>query len=814
MNDLRFAFRQLLKNPGFTAVAVLTLALGIGANSAIFSVVSGVLLRPLPYKEPDRIVTVLHEYSAPVAPADFLDWREQNRSFEILAAAEAWGGTLTGKDRPENIRGIRMGTGLMELLGVAPQIGRGFQADDYLPGHENVVVLSHGLWQRRFGGSPDIIGQSITLDSHSSTVIGVMPPSFRFAPFWATKSEMWAPLSLTERARERGSHSLRIFGRLKPGVTRQQAQADMETIWKRLEAAYPDTNAGRSIHVDALLDKVVGNIRTALLVLLGAVAFVMLIACVNVANLLLARAAAREKEMSIRAALGSSRWRIVRQLLTESLMLSCFGALLGLLIGSLGVGFLKEYLAGSANSYSVRLPRVGEIGMDAPTLLFTIGIAVLTGVVFGLVPALQAARPNLQGALQEGSRGSSAGRTSQRLRGLLVISEVALALVMLAGAGLLLRSFSRLSAIDPGFNPKNTLSMTVSLAGQDAFTGPKREAFYQALFQKIGAIPGVQSVSAINHLPLAGDQWGRGIYAEGHPLPAPGQGDGAVYRVCVPHYFSTMGMTLLRGRDFTERDRSQAPEVVVINEALARRQFGAEDPIGRRITMDDPRGTPEWLTVVGVVKDVRQGSWAEVPQNEFYLPWLQTDSYVTSTAGHFAYMTLVIRTGADPRSFVGAVQNAVWSLNADAPVSSVTTLEEVVSDAVWQQRFNVILIDLFAALALVLAVVGIYGVTAYSVTQRTREIGVRMALGAGRGDVVGMVVGQGARLALAGVTLGVVTALALTRLMRGLLYEVAPSDPATFVGVSLLLVVSALVACWLPARRAAKVDPMVALRAE
>jgi putative ABC transport system permease protein len=395
-----------------------------------------------------------------------------------------------------------------------------------------------------------------------------------------------------------------------------------------------------------------------------------------------------------------------------------------------------------------------------------------------------------------------------------VISEMALALVMLAGAGLLLRSFSKLSAIDPGFSTKNALSMTVSVAGQDAFTGPKREAFYQALFQKISAIPGVQSVSAINHLPLAGDQWGRGLYVEGHPLPEPGKGDGAVFRVCMPGYFSTMGMKLLRGRDFTAMDRQKSTEVVIVNKTLAQRQFGNDNPLGHRITLDNPRSNPEWLTIVGVVNDARQGSWADAPENEYYLPWLQSDSYVGSTVGHYAYMTLVIRTAVPPRSVAGAVQNAVWSLNGDAPVSSIETLDEVASDAVWQQRFNVILIDLFAALALVLSVVGIYGVTAYAVTQRTREIGVRMALGAGRGDVVGMVVGHGGRLALAGVAIGVVAALALTRLMSGLLYEIAPWDPLTFIVVSVFLLVAALVASWLPARRAAKVDPMVALRHE
>ncbi len=708
-----------------------------------------------------------------------------------------------------------MGDGLMRLLGVPPLLGRSFQADDYLPGHENVVVLSYGLWKRLFGGSLDVLGETITLDLHAYSVIGVMPPDFRFAPFWSTKTEMWAPLLLTDRANQRDAHSLRVFGRLKPGVNRQQAQAEMNTIWKRLEAAYPDSDSGRTVQVESLLDKVVGNVRTALLVLLGAVIFVMLIASVNVANLLLVRAASREKELAMRAAIGCGRWRLVRQLLMESLMLSLIGAMLGLVVGAFGVGILRDFLAGSANNYSVRLPRVSEIGMDAPTLLFTFGVALLTGLIFGLIPALQAARTNPQSALQDGSRGASAGRSSARLRSLLVVAEVAIAVVMLCGAGLLLRSFAHLSAVDPGFSTRNALSLTVSLAGQAEFTGPKREVFYRALFEDIKALPGVRSVGAINHLPLAGDQWGRGVYVEGRSMPPPGKGEGAVYRVCLPGYFSTMGITILRGRDFSDGDRLGTPEVVVINETLARRQFSGKDPIGHRLTLDDPRGAhAEWLTIVGVVKDVRQGSWADEPDSEIYLPWLQSSDYLASTAGHFAYMTLIIRTGPDPRAMIKAVQNTIWSLNSYAPVSNITTLDEVVSDAVWQQRFNVILINLFAGLALLLAAIGIYGVTAFSVTQRTREIGVRMALGADRGDVVGMVVNHGARLALAGAAVGLVLALGFTRLMQGLLYHVTPTDPITLVGALLFLLIAAVIASWLPARRASKLDPMEALRTE
>jgi predicted permease len=815
MNDLKLAFRQLTKNPGFTAVAVITLALGIGANTAIFSVVNGVLFRPLAYKEPDRIVTILHDGRNPVAPADFLDWREQSLSFERMAAAEAWGGTLTGGERPEAIAGIRMGEGLMELLGVAPLLGRTFQADDYLPGNEHVLVLSHRLWQRRFGGSREVVGKTVTLDGKAYIVIGVMPSEFQFAPFWMTKSELWAPLPLADRANNRALHSLRVFGRLKAGVARAKAQAEMDTICRRLEQAYPATNAGRTVRVDALLDKVVGDIRRGLLVLLGAVIFVLLIACANVANLLLVRAAAREREMAIRAALGAGRWRTVRQLLTESFVLSLSASALGLVIGFVGVTALKDYVEGSASSFNIRLPRVHDIGIDPPTLLFTLGIALLTGLVFGLAPALQSVKADLQGTLKESSRGTSSGRRSGRLRAVLVVSEMALALVMLIGAGLLMRSFARLAGVDPGFKPKNVLSMTVSLAGQNDFIGPKREAFYDQLLQKIESLPGVKSASAINHLPLAGDMWSLDLAIEGRPLPAPGQGIAGVYRVCLPKYFSTMGMSLLRGRDFSEQDRLGSPEVVIINESLMRREFPDENPLGKRVTLDRlPNPNPEWLTIIGVVKDAKQRSLTDNANSEFYLPWRQTSAYLEQTGGHVAYMTLVIRTATNPLALIDGVQRAVWSLNRSAPVSGITTLEEVMANAVWRERFNLILIAIFAWLALLLASVGIYGVMAYSVGQRTQELGIRLALGAQKRDLLGLVLGQGMRLALLGAMIGLAGALALSRFLQSLLFGVSPIDGVTFVGAPVVLAFVALLACWLPARRATRIDPISALRHE
>ncbi len=813
MHDLKFAFRQLLKNPGFTAVAVLTLALGIGANTAIFSVINGVLLRPLQYRQPDRLVTLLHEGRSPVAPADFLDWRAQNQSFEAMAAAEAWGGTLAGGDRPEAVFGIRFGQGMFEILGVPPLTGRTFQPADFKPGNNHVLVLGYALWQRRFGGDASVLGKTLPLNGESYTVVGIMPPQFRFTPFWATKAEMAAPLDLTARATSRGGSSLRVFGRLKTNVSLLEAQTEMDAICQRLEQTFPDTNTGRTVQVDALLDQVVGSIRRGLLVLAGAVVFVLLIACANVGNLLLARAAARRKEMAIRTALGATRWRTIRQLLTESLVLAVIAGALGLLLGYGSVAGIKELLAGDSSSFRIRMPRLAEITMDSTMLVFTGGVALLTSLLFGLAPALQAARLDLRSGLNEGGRGTTEGRRGRRLRSTLVVAEITLALITLVGAGLMFRSFTRLASVDPGFNPENVLTLDVTLQGQPEMVGKNRERFYREVLQTIGALPGVVSASAINHLPLAGDIWGQNLGIEGRPIPKPGERIGVAYRVCRPGYFSTMGIGLLRGRDFTEHDKSDSLAVIIINDQLARARWPGEDPIGRRVTLDDPANNPKWLTIVGIVKNVKQTSWTSEAADEIYIPFSQSP-FLSNPAGHYSAMTLVIRTATNPSSLAHAAQNVVWSINRGAPVSKVTTLEQVIGNAIWQPRFNLILIGLFASLALLLGAIGIYGVMAYAVTQRTQEIGVRLALGAQTRDVLGLVVRQGMRLALGGVVVGLAGALALVQVMRTLLFEVTPFDPLTFACVPVILMAVALLACWLPARRAAKVDPMEALRCE
>lgn len=810
LQDIRYGIRMLLKHPGFSLIAVFTLALGIGANTAIFSVVNGVLLRPLAYHEPERIVTLLHEGQRPVSPANFLDFQANGRSFEQMAAAEAWGGALTDIDRPEQISGLRMGEGLFDMLGVPSMLGRTLRPEDYAPGKDRVLVLSHKLWQRVFGGDAGVVGRQVRLSGESYTVVGIMPPQFQFPPFWSTRAEMWTPLDLKSRGTNRRLNSLRAFARLKPGVPLAQAQTEMETISRQLAAAYPEANAELNIRVDPLNEKVVGNVRPALLILSVTVGIVLLIACANVACLLLARAAARQREIAVRGAMGASRGRILRQMLTESLLLALSGAAGGLLLAVWGVNWLTALLAGNSTGFSVKLPRLGEIQLDPAALVFTISVSLLCALIFGLAPALLASRPDLNQLLKEGGRGTVTGRG--RLREMLVVAELALSLVLLIGAGLLMNSFLKLQAVDPGFDQRNLLTATISLAGASQYVGPARETFYRQLIAQIKSVPGVESASAINHLPLAGDTWGTAIVIEGRPMPPAGQDVEATYRVSRPDYFRTMGIPLRAGRDFTDHD---APGVAIINEKLARRYWPSEDAVGKRLTLDNPRDSArpvQWLTVVGVTKDVKQDSWTNAPANELYLPFKESGLFYTGTGPQSTAMTLVVRTSVPPLSLTTALQDAVRSVDRSLPVSRVVTMEQIVADALWQPRFNLQLIALFAGLALVLAAVGLYGVMAWSVAQRSHEVGLRMAMGAQQRDVLRLVVGQGMKLALAGVALGLLASVALTRTMTKLLYSVSATDPITFVSIAALLLVIAFLACYFPARRASKVDPMVALR--
>jgi len=806
--DLKYGLRVLARRPGFTLVAALTLALGIGATTAIFSVVNAVLLRPLPFADPDRLVVALHDGANPVSPADFADWRDQSQVLSDLTAVEIWGPYLAGPDRREQMGAVRATAGLFDMLGTAPLLGRTFQAGEDRPGAAPVVVLSHGLWQRRFGGDTGIVGQRLALDGVSYEVIGVMPPEFQFPLFWAMKAEMWGPLALADRTGARASRSLRVFGRLKPGVTLGQAQAEMGAIARRLAEAYPRTNAGLGVTVLPLHQKVVGGVRPLLLVLLGAVGCVLLISCVNVANLLLVRASGRNREMAVRQALGASRLRLARQMLTESLLLSGLGGAAGLALAFWATQAL------TANLPAETLPRQQAIGLDGRALAFTTLMALLTGLVFGLAPALQAGRADLNSGLKEGGRDAAGGGRARRVRSLLVVAEVALALVLLIGAGLMIRSFAQLQRVDPGFDPSNLLTMTVSVTGSQHAEGPRRAAFFGELLDRVRALPGAESASAINHLPLGGDVWGTRFTIEGRPAPAPGEVPGATFRVTRPDYFRVMRIPLRAGRDFTEQDDERAPGVAIVNETLARLHWPGEDALGRRIKLGSPEADGRWLTVVGVAKDVKQAEWAAAPRAELYQPYLQAAEYLRRPAPHVSYLTLVVRAAGDPMRLAPAVEREVRALDKDAPVAEVATMESVIARKMWQPRLSMFLLGSFAALAVALAAVGIYGVMSYAVAQRTHELGLRMALGAEPRRVLRLVLAQGLKLALAGVGLGLLSAYALTRVMGSLLYGVSATDPVTFAGVAVLLALVALLACYVPALRATRVDPLVALRHE
>jgi len=812
--DLRYAFRMLLKRPGFTAVAVLALALGIGANSAIFSVVNGVVLRALPYKDPESLMMVWSRrpllqvlagsQEFPVSAADFTDWRDQNQVFEQIAAFHTQPFNITAAGEPEFLGGVRASANLFSLLGIEAKLGRTFLPEEDQPGAGHVVVISHGLWERRFGSDPNIVGQKLTLNDEPYTVVGVMPPGFQFprkgempagyqfprqADLYTTLA--WTPNQIDNRGRE----FLAVVARLKPGVTVAQASADMDGIAERLKQQYPQFNANKEVLIVPLHQQVIGKVRTALLVLLGAVGFVLLIACANVANLLLARAASRQKEIAIRTALGASRSRVIRQLLTESVLLSLTGGTLGLLLSMWGVDLLMAI--SPAN-----LPRVDAISVDVRVFAFTLAVSLLTGIVFGLVPAIQASKPDVNEALKEGGRTSSVGHN--RFRSVLVVTEVALSLVLLIGAGLMIRSFVHLLNSSPGLKPQSVLTLDVGLP-RTKYTGPQQAAFFQQVIERLKSLPGVQSAGAVYPLPLSGAEEGMGFGIEGRAALAPGEVNSAGPGWVSPDYFNVMGIPLLRGRELTERDGIDSPRVLVINEAMAARYFPDEDPIGKRVAFDQVNNTPNWREIVGVIGDVKHSALDSDPKPEMYFPFTQFPSF---------FMTLVVRTSGDPLNLVAAARSEVLAVKNDQPISNVHTMEELLSNSIAQRRFNMLLLSIFAGVALLLAAVGIYGVMSYSVAQRTHELGVRMALGAQTSHVLALVVKQGMTLALAGVGIGLAAAFALTRILESLLYGVSSTDPLTFTVIALLLASVAFVACYLPARRATKVDPMVALRYE
>ncbi len=798
LQDIRYALRQLRKSPGFAVVAVITLALGIGANTAVFSVVDQVLLHPLPYPDSDRIVKVSETLEGistdDASPANYLDWVSQNQAFAQMAASRGWQGSLSAGDRPERIRGTMTTPSFFPLFGVSPILGRGMEASDAQPGNDHVVVLGYGLWQRYFAADRTIVGRSIQLNGEPYTVVGVMPPNFSPDEYgelwlpspWGVPTHPLAPDKDPRQFRDR--NYLDVWARLKPGVTAQQARAELDTIGRRLEKEYPDSNDKVGVSFLPLHEYVTGDIRPVLLVLLAAVVVVLLIGCANVANLLLARATARAKEISIRTTLGASRPRLLRQLLTESILLALLGGVLGLLLAVVAVPSLLALSPPDIRQFK-------QIGINREVLAFSFLASMVCGVVFGLIPALQASRSNPSEFLKEGERGSTGNRG--RTRSALVIAEVGLSLVLLVGAGLLVKSFVRLMDVNPGFDPDRLLTFNLGLPSS---TDPARQlAFYQQVLQQLQALPGVRAVGAVSRLPLAGGNSSRSFNVPGNERDY-----NADIRVSTPDYFRTMGIPLLKGRSFSESDLGSSLKIAVVNDAFARAVFPGQDPIGKQLTHFGPDNLT--LQIVGVVGNVRHVGLDTEPNPEIYQLLGQAQ---------WPSMFVAIRSAtSDATSVTSAAQNVVWSVNKDVPLANLRTMQDVIANSVQRRRFSMLLLTIFAAVAMLLAAVGLYGVMSYSVAQRTKEIGIRMALGARRPDVLALVVKQGMALVLLGIAAGTLLSLGITRLISGMLFGITATDPLTFAGVAALLGAVALLANYLPARRAASVDPMVALRYE
>jgi predicted permease len=803
--DLRYGLRTLLKNPGFTIVAVVALALGIGANTAIFSVVNAVLLRPLPFKNPQQLV-IVWENAAHLgfpkntpSPPDFLDWQRQNTVFTGMAAMAERSFNLTGVGQPERLDGRRVSANLFDLLGVPALLGRTFVPDDDRAG-THVVLLSQSLWQRRFGSDPSVIGRAITLNGESYTVIGVMPRSVHLPAYGTWQDKLWVPIAFTnEEVTERGTHFLDVIARMKHGITLKQAQAEMETIAARLAKQYPKSNTRIGATVTPLHEEIVGDIKPALLILLGAVGFVLLIACADVANLLLARAAVREKEIALRLAVGASRSRLTRQFFTESVLLAFLGAGFGLLLALAGIHVLKTFVPSM-------ILQIQAINIDGKVLVFTASIALLTGIAFGLAPAMHALDSNLSDSLKEGGRDSAVSRKGNRLRGLLVIGEVAVSFILLIGAGLLINTFLHLRNLNPGFRTDHLLTMKVDLSEVKYPDGERRGLFFDEVLRRIRALPGVQSAAVAGNLPFTYNGDSATIAVEGIPDPPPDQWPDVIYRAIGPGYFSAMGIPMIRGRDFTDQDKADSKKVVVISEKTAQHYWPGQDPIGKRLKPGATTSEIPWREVIGVVKDVRQNDFIAQPKMQMYFNYRQLKTLAANA--------LVVRTSVEPMSLATAVRNAIWAVDKDQPVADIDTMDHIVSEAIARQRFSMLLLGIFAALALVLAAVGIYGVMSYSVAQRTHEIGIRMALGARRGDVLRMTVKQGLKLVSAGMMLGLAVAFLLTRVLASLLFGISATDPITFFGISLVLLSVAILASYVPALRATKVDPIVALRAQ
>src|ERR1041384_2290699 len=806
IKDIRYGARGLGKHPGFTAIVVITLALGIGASTAIFSVVDNVLLRRLPYRNSERIVAIeeinREGKRGQVTSANFLDWRAQNTVFEQLAAIKTTTANVALSDQAERIDLAQTNANFFDVFGITPQYGRLFIPADEQAGHAPVVVVSHALWQRRFGADPSLVGKPITLDGSTYNVIGIAPPGFQYPD----KTELWLPpLRLVPElfpgqdvTQTRRMGYLAAVALLKPGVSVQQAASEMETITARLRQQYPDANNTRFNRVVSLHEHLVGDTNKLLWLLLGAVTFVLLIGCANVANLLLASGASRQKEMAIRTALGASRARVVRQLFTESTLLALTGGTVGLLIAYWGVAGITKLLPDD-------FPRLNEIHMNVRVLAFTFAASVLTGILFGLVPALQISRPDVQEAIRETGRGVSGNRRQSRFRQALIVVEVALSVVLLVGAGLLFRSFLRLQSVNTGFVAEHVWTAKLTPSGTSYKDQADYDKFYSQVLEKVSAVPGVQDAGVINTLPLDKGPTA-GFRVDGRPVTTPDKWPMANYRAVSPNYFRAMGIPVLQGRAYTDRDNLNSPLVMIVNQKLADEEFSGENPIGKRITFGNTNNNqPVWFEIVGVVANVRSLELSEEPTAELYFATLQD---------YWPAMSLVVRSNVDSPNLSASVRQIVNEVDKSVPVSNVQMMDHVVSASITQPRFNLFLLGLFSTVAMLLSAAGIYGVTAYSVTQRTHELGIRIALGAQVGDVLKMILGQGMVVIGIGLVIGLAAAFALVRLLRSFLFGVGEKDPFTFVAITVLLLLVALLACYIPARRATKVDPLEALRYE
>jgi putative ABC transport system permease protein len=793
LHDARYAVRQLARTPAFTTVALLTLALGIGASTTIFSVVNGVLLRPLPFPEPDALVRV-HEIvpqygQFSVAPANLLDWRQQNTVFEHIAGFTSDRATYIGDAGPVMLTGASVSWDLFDLLRVPPALGRSFRADEDVPGKNNVIVISQGLWQRVFGQDSSVLGRAVTLSGVPVTVIGVMPAGFAFP---GGGIDYWRPIAINPADATRGGHFLGVIARRKAGVTLEQARAEMKTIAERLAVQYPKNSANESAEVRGLHEEVVGSVRTALLTLLGAVAVVILIACANVANLLLVRASVREREIAVRTALGAGRGRLMRQMLAESLVLSLAGGLLGMTLAYFAMPAIQRLGAGS-------IPRVANVTLDLRVLAFALAVSVLTGILFGLVPAWQASRTVVGAVLKEGGRSAttSGGRW---VRNTLLVGEVALSIVLLVGAVLLLRSFVKLTNVDPGFRPERVLAFRVALPPASYREDHQRVAFFDRLLDGLQRIPGAGAAGMIQSLPIRNDYM-LSFAIQGRPEARPGDEPSANHRVVSPDYFKTLGIPLLRGRTFTTHDVEKSPMVALVDEAFAARHFAGEEPIGRGL--DIGNGSDGFYEIVGVVGNVNYGGLDRAPSPTMYVPYKQDV---------FSTMWMLVSTDGDPSTLSQPARQALLGVDRGLPAFSLTTLATVVDESVAQRRFSMLLLTAFAVVALFLAAVGLYGVVGYTVSLRTQEIGVRMAIGAQRGDVLRMVLTGGMKLSAIGLAIGLVAAMVLARMVTTMLFDVKPFDPASYAATASLLLAVSLLACYVPARRAMMVDPVVAMR--